>query len=92
MGRLTFDVGEHYDEFGLFKDQDASPSSFACCGCDMALSNEIVESFDVCLNAPHKLNYVSIEDLSLDCAKVDLAANLPPIVAKDKHYAFNEVI
>ena len=31
-GKLTFDVGEHHPEFGLFKDFEFSPSTFSCMG------------------------------------------------------------
>ena len=40
--RLTFDV-----ELGLVKDHESSPSSFPCCGYDLVVSSENVESFHV---------------------------------------------
>ena len=46
---------EHHAKFGLFKDQDSSLTSFACCGCDVAISDEIVKSDDFCLNDPYMI-------------------------------------
>jgi len=53
---LTFDVGEHHAEFGMSKDQNSSPFSFAYYGCDVVVSDEFVKSFDVCPNVPHLLD------------------------------------
>jgi len=44
----------------------------------------------VCPNDPHEFDYVSTEGHGLDCTKVDLVHNVPPNMAKDKPYAFNE--
>jgi len=41
-GKLTFDVGEHHVEFGLFKDFESSSSTFSCCGCEVVDSDEPV--------------------------------------------------
>jgi len=49
-GELTFDVGEHHAEFGLFKDFEPSPSTLSCCGCEVIDSDEPVSSsFDCAL-------------------------------------------
>jgi len=54
-GRLTFNRGEHGAEFGLFLDHESYPSSFPC-GCDLVISIEIAQLFDVCLNDPHEFD------------------------------------
>ena len=54
-------MGDHYTEFGLFKDQDFSRSLLACYRCDVTICNEIIKFDELCLNDPHKINYESIE-------------------------------
>ena len=48
-GKLTFDVGEHHAEFGLFKDFKPSPSIHSCCGCEVLDSNGLVSILDITL-------------------------------------------
>jgi len=86
--KLTFDVREHHAEFGLFKDHESFPSSFAYCGCDVLLSNNTMKVVDACSNDPHEINYVSAEGHGLDCAMVDLVDSLPSSIVKDKLYGF----
>ena len=44
-GTLTFEVGKHHVEFGLF--DELKPSSmFSCCGCEIVESNEPVDLHD----------------------------------------------
>ena len=57
-GRLTFDVGEHHVEFSLFKDHEFSPSSLACCGCEVLASDESVGLVDLCHNDPQVLDCI----------------------------------
>jgi len=56
---LAFDVGEPRAGFGLFKDQDSSPSSLAWYGCDMIIYDAIVKSNDLCPDDPPMFNYLS---------------------------------
>jgi len=82
-------MGEHYAEFGLFKDRDLSPSSLACCGCDMIIYYEIKKSNDSCPNNPPIFDYVSAKCLELNCANMGLDAYLPPCIAKDEPSTVN---
>ena len=84
QGKWTFDVGEYYAEFSLFKYHGPSPSALPCCGCDVVVSDKTVESFDVCPNDLYEFDYVSIESRGLNYAKVDLVDHLPPSIVKDK--------
>jgi len=62
---LTFDVREHHAEFGLFKDQDFSPASLACCRSDVIIHDEIIKSDDLCPNDSPMFDNVSIKGLLL---------------------------
>jgi len=48
--KLTFDVGEHHAQLGLFRD-NSSPSTFSCCGCKVVDSNEHVSMLDMTSDA-----------------------------------------
>jgi len=50
-GKLTFDVGEHHVEFGLFKDLESS-STFTYCGCDTIDFDEPMDVLIMTLNNP----------------------------------------
>ena len=52
-------MGEPRAGFGLFKDQDSSPSSLAWYGCDMIIYDAIVKSNDLCPDDPPMFNYLS---------------------------------
>jgi len=49
-GKLTFDMGEHHTEFGLFKDFEPSPSTLSCRGNEVLDPNEPVNILDITLN------------------------------------------
>ena len=52
---MTFDVGEHHEEFGLFNDVKPS-ATFACCGCDTIDLDEPVNLPDLRALMNSKLN------------------------------------
>jgi len=64
-GRLTFDVGEHHVEFGLFDDLKPA-STFSCCGCETVESNEPMDLHVTSLNDPSSFSYALFEGLGLD--------------------------
>jgi len=55
-GRLTFDIGEKYAEFGLFKNFESSPSTYSCCGCDVIGIDEPVHFTKMAQNDSSSLN------------------------------------
>ena len=81
---------EHHAEFGLFKDQDFSPASLACCRSDVIIHDEIIKSDDLCPNDSPMFDNVSIKGLLLDYTKVGFRAYLPPFIAKDELSAINK--
>jgi len=83
-GRLTFDMGGHHGECGLFKDLASSPSSFACCGYDVLISDESVKIVDSCPIDPHMLDRIFFEGHGLDWTKVDLVKNLSPSICQGR--------
>jgi len=68
---------------------ESSSSSFSYCGCDVVVSGEFVEVFEICPNDPYELNCVTTKDHGLDHTKVDLVDNFPPNIIKDELYAFD---
>ena len=74
-GKLAFDVGEHHAEFGLFKDFEFSPSTFACYGCEIVDSDEPVDELDMALNDLSSFYCTLFEGLEFDDVKVD---SFPP--------------
>ena len=81
--QLTFDLGDHHAEFGIFKDQDSSFASFAYCGCDVPISNEIVKSNDLCYSDPYMIDLESTVSQGLSCTLLNLVANFVASIAKD---------
>ena len=55
--RLTFDVGEHHAEFGLFKNPKSSLSTLPRYGCELAISNKPVHFIDMTRNDPGESHY-----------------------------------
>ena len=88
-GKLTFDVGEHHAEFGLFKDFEFSPSTFACYGCELVDSDEPMDEVDMALNDPSSFYCTLFKDLRLGDVKVD---SVPPSIIETTPYAVDEVI
>ena len=86
-GKLTFDVGEHHVEFGLFKDFESSPSTFSCCGCEVVDSNEPGSMIKMSRNDPSSVDCTLFEDSRLDNVKVD---SFPPIIVETKPYRVDE--
>jgi len=86
-GKLTFDVGEHHVEFGLFKDFESSPPTFSCCGCEVVDSNEPVSMIEMSRNDPSSFDYTFFEGSRLDNVKVD---SFPPSIIETKPYAVDE--
>mgnify|MGYP001132925556 CR=1 FL=1 len=80
---MTFDVGEHHAEFGLFKGHESYLFFLPCCGCDVIVSDDFVELIDVSPNDPPESDYVSTEGHELDRANFDFADNLPDSIIKD---------
>jgi len=86
-GKLTFDVGEHHAEFGLFKEFDSSPSTFSCCGCEIIDSDEPMDVVDMTLNDPSSFDCTLFEDSGRDNVNVD---SFPPSIVETKPYAVDE--
>jgi len=86
-GKLTFDVGEHHAEFGLFKDFEFSPSTFTCYGCEIADSDKPMDELAMALNDPSSFDYPLFEGLGLDDVKVD---SVPPSIVETTPYAVDE--
>jgi len=83
---LTFDVGEHHVEFGLF--DDLKPSfTFSCCGYDIVESNEPKDLLDTNLNNPSSISCALFEGLRLDNVKED---SFPPNIVDTEPYAVDE--
>jgi len=85
-GRLTFDVGEHHVEFGLFDNLKPS-STFSCCGCDIVESNEPRDLLDTNLNDPSSISYALFEGLGHYNVKEDF---FPPNIVEIEPYIINE--
>jgi len=79
--RLTFDVGEHHAEFGLFKDLEYSLSTLPCCGCELAISDKPMRLIDMTPHDPTIVDYILFEGQGLDSVKVD---TLPLSIVKDE--------
>jgi len=79
---LTFDVGEHHVEFGLFNDEKSS-STFAYCGCDTINLDEPVDLPDLTLNDPSSFSCPLFEGLGLDDGEVD---SFPPSIVETEPY------
>jgi len=86
-GKLTFDVGEHHVEFGLFKDFESSPSTFSCCGCEVVDSNELVSMIEMSQNDPSSFDCTLFKGSGLDNVKVD---SFPPSIVETKSCAVDE--
>jgi len=86
-GKLISDVGEHHAEFGLFKDFESSPPTFACCGCEVVDSDELVNILHMILNDPSSFDCDLFEGSGLDDVTVD---SLPPSIIRDEPYAVDE--
>jgi len=85
-GRLTFDVGEHHVEFGLFDDLKPT-SAFACCGCDTIDLDEPKDLSDSNLNDPSSISCALFEGLGLDNGKED---SFPPNIVETEPNAVDE--
>ena len=85
-GRLTFDVGEHHVEFGLFDDLKSS-ATFSYCGCETVESNEPVDLPDTNLNDPSSISCALFEGLGLDNGKED---SFPPNIHETAPNAVDE--
>jgi len=85
--KLTFDVGEHHVEFGLFKDFEPSHSTFSCYGYEVLDSNEPVSMIDMTLNDPSNFDCTLFEGSGLDDVTVD---SLSPSILENKPYAVDE--
>ena len=85
-GKLTFDVGEHHVEFGLFKDCESS-STFPCCRCEVFDSNEPVSMIDITLNDPSSFDCTLSEGSVLDGVMMD---SLPSCIIENRPYAADE--
>jgi len=86
-GRLTFDVGEHHAEFGLFENVEPLSTTFSCYGCEIVESNEPLVLYDTNLNYPSSFSCVSFEGLGLDNDKED---SIPPTIIETEPYAVDE--
>jgi len=86
-GKLTFDMGELHAKFGLFKDFEFSHSTFSCCWCEIADSDEPIDVLDVTLNNPSSFDCILFEGPGLDNVKVD---SFPPSIVETKPYAVDE--
>ena len=86
-GKLTFDVGEHHVEFGLFKDFESSPSTFSCCGCEVIESTESVGILEMSLKDPSSFDCTLSEGSGLDGVTVD---SLQPSIVENKPYTIDE--
>jgi len=69
-GKLTFDVGEHHTEFGLFKDFESSPYTFSCCRCDVLDLDELM-NIDMSPNDPSSFDCALFEGYRLDGVMVE---------------------
>jgi len=85
-GKLTFDVGEHHVEFGLFDDLKPA-STFACCGCEIVESNEPVDLHDTSLNDASSISCALFKGLGLDNVKED---SFPPNIVETEPNAVDE--
>ena len=79
-------MGEHHVEFGIFDDLQPT-SMFACCGVEIAKSDEPVVLYDSNLNDPSSFSCVSFEGLGLDNDKED---SIPPTIVETEPYAVDE--
>jgi len=86
-GKLTFDVGKHHAEFGLFKDFEPSPSTHSYYGREVFDSNEPMSMLDMTLNDPFSFDCTLFDGSGLDGVMVD---PLPPSIIEDKLYAIDE--
>jgi len=86
-GRLTFDVGEHHAEFGLFENLEASSATFSCCGCETVESNEPKNLPDTNLNDPSSISCALFEGHGLDNGKED---SFPPNIVETEPCAVDE--
>jgi len=87
-GKLTFNVGEHYVEFELFKDFEFSPSTFSNCGCEIVDSDEPMDVLKLTLNDPFGSTCTLFEGLGLDDVKVN---SFPPSIVEIEPYAVDEL-
>jgi len=83
---LTFDVGEHHVEFGLFNDVKPS-ATFACCGCHTIDLDEPVDLPDLTLNDPSSFSCPLYEGLRLDDDEVN---SFPPSIVETESYAVDK--
>jgi len=87
---LTFDVGKYHAEFGLFKGRESFPSSFACYGYGVLVSDKAMKIVDLYHSDPRMLHHESFKGNGFCYARVDLIKNLSPSIANDKPYIFYE--
>ena len=80
-------MGEHPAEFGLFKDFEFSPSTFACYGCEIVDFDEPMDELDMALNDPSSFDCPLFEGLGLDDVKVD---SIPPSIVETMPYAVDQ--
>jgi len=85
-GKLTFHVGEHHVEFGLFKDFESFPSALPYCGCEVLDSTEPVNILEMTLNDPSSVD-TFFEGSGVDGVKVD---SFPPSIIEDNPYTIDE--
>jgi len=86
-GKLTFDVGEHHVEFGLFKGCNSFPCTFSCYGCEVVDPDELVSMLDMTPNYPSIFDCALFEGHGLDGVTVE---SLPPNIIEDKPYVINK--
>jgi len=55
--RLTFDLGDHHAEFGLFTDRESSMTTLPYCGCDLVVYDKPEYLIDVTPNDPQESHY-----------------------------------
>jgi len=85
-GKLTFDMGEHHVEFGLFNDEKPS-STFACCGCETINSNEPMDLLVTNLSDPSSFSCALFEGLGLDDDSVN---SYPPSIVETEPYTVHK--
>jgi len=85
--RLTFDVGKHHAEFGLFKKYESSSFTLPCYGCDVLVSNSLKSLLLESPNDPPIVDCDLFKGQGLDSMNVE---PLPLSIVRDKPYAIDE--
>jgi len=86
-GRLTFDVGQKYAEFSLFKGFECAPFTYSYYGCDAIDLVKLEHLTEMTKYDTSNLNCALFEGQRLDYVKVE---SMPPSIVKGKPYAVDE--